>query len=258
MKMNRCRTDGSSWKWVKQGVASLHSRPSLWALPVLDCAARLVIWALAWYAVVYGWRIQGLTSPWIFILIPAWLLACFVKAYFSIALAHGLLVKDEQERLLNDGIVQAATMKWKALKWGMLDSVAGVVLNINATRGLFGQIIAGLGGMSWKMATLITPTLLAKGKGPFQAIEQSSEIVMSRLGQTALSTAGLWGVFHLIQGALGFLGFLGIWAMIMTGHPVGGIAVGLGAGLLILATRAYEGAVMIAFATEIFTQTQEI
>lgn len=158
---------------------------------------------------------------------------------------------EDEDRLLSTGMTHTSTMKWNVAKWGWLDSVAALVLSINGTRGLFGQVITALGGMSWKMATLLTPALLARGRKTIQAIEQSSEIVMSRLGGTAISTAGLWGVFHLIQGTISFLGFIGVWALIMVGHPMAGITVGLGAGLLTLAVRAYESAVMVAFSVEI-------
>lgn len=243
----------NSWELIKKGARTLNNRPALWALPILDVIGRLALWGLVWCAVIMAVMRNGLFTAWVLLLIPAHFLASFIRSFFNIALAHGVAVRGEGARIIDESLRHANTMKWSIFKWSVLEKFVEIIVKSNFG-GLFRDIVSSLGQMSWKLATLVVPVLISRGQAPMAAIDGSIKTVSKVFGTSAVGTAGVWGVFYLIQGAISFTGFLAIWGAVMKGYPVGGIALGLLTVLLVVAVRVYEGAVTTAFAVKLLQQ----
>lgn len=222
---------------------------------MFDAGIRLSIWALAWYVIVGELSDKDGSFLVLLLLGPAWILAGFVRAFFNVALAHGLTLPQDDEHMLDNSLIHAGAMKWQIFKWSIIQGVVHWVVQSNSG-GLFRQMIASLGQMSWKLGTLLTPVYLSRGLGPMASIDQSIKTISLVFGTSAMGTAGIWGVFYLAQGAISFAGFFGIWACVMKGHPIGGVAVGFAAALLVLGVRVYEQAVSTAFAVKLFQHHQ--
>ncbi len=102
--------------------------------------------------------------------------------------------------------------------FSLISATVGVVLAVIEERFRFvGQIIAGLVGAAWSVATfLVVPVIVAEGGSPFSAIKQSAGLLRRTWGEQIGGSAGISIIFLL----LGLLAAIPIGLGILAGGVV--------------------------------------
>jgi hypothetical protein len=241
---------------IHEGTSILHRQRILWVMPMLAMMVSMVVWGMAAFMAVEGWVQDGFASWKLLFLLPAWAISAFAHTYFQVALAHGLLAEQGED---TDNIDQHLARAWaqsSAIAWWAMISVAvrGVLVLTRRHNGVLPWLSA-LGGMAWGTATCLVIALIARGSAPWAAVKQSADIVNDQPGQAIAGLGGLWSSARLVQGAISTLGFIGVWAAVMRNHPIAGVAIGLGAGMLILIVGVIQQALIVAFSVAVLNQS---
>jgi hypothetical protein len=125
----------------------------------------------------------------------------FVIFFFNTALVGAAMLRlDGGDPTVADGIKLAASKLFTILGYAMIAATVGMVLRAIQERvGIVGQIVAGMIGVGWTLATyLVVPVLAARDVGPFEAISESAELFKKTWGENVIGQAGLGLAFGLI------------------------------------------------------------
>jgi hypothetical protein len=87
---------------------------------------------------------------------------------------------------LQDGFRIASERLGKILGYAVISATVGMVLRaISERSGIIGQIVIGIIGFVWSVATFLTvPVLVTEDVGPIDAVKRSAELLKKDLGRT--------------------------------------------------------------------------
>jgi hypothetical protein len=123
---------------------------------------------------------------------------------------------------LSDGFKIAQSRLPQILGYALISATVGMILqmlsgaarnNKNIVMSIIGQIIVGLIGAAWSIATfLAVPVLVVEGVGPIEAVKRSTALLKKTWGEQIIGDLSIGGIFGLISVgvvllavALGFL-----------------------------------------------------
>ncbi len=151
-----------------------------------------------------------------------YIVSYFVATFFNVALIHcANEVLDGRETSIGDGIGMAIKRFFPILGWSVVSATVGVILRAIADNvNWVGQLIVGVFGFAWNVATFfVVPTLAIEGIGPFRAIRESLDTIKKTWGEALIGNIGVsWAITLLALAPVPvFIGlcFTGIWQIIV-------------------------------------------
>jgi len=173
-----------------------------------------------------------------------------VIVFFNTALVSCAIIRFKGgDPTLADGL----RMAWRRLPqiagWAALSATVGVILKmIEEKTDWVGQIVIGLIGAAWAVATyLVVPTLAVEGVGPIEALKRSAGLIRQTWGEGLAGNIGM--------GLIGFLISLPGVALIILGviTAAAGHAVVLGVLLMTVGVLALlAGSILTSTLKQIF------
>jgi hypothetical protein len=234
-----------SWSLLGEAWAVLRVDRELVVFPIVSGICSLLV--LASFAVPFLLRIpwgqvtsgnsQGFEVSmgyWDYL----WLFLYYLVTYFVVVFFNSGLVACVRIRLaggdptLRDGFAFATANVGRIFQWAVVSATVGTVLRTLEERlGWLGQIVIGLIGLAWSLATaFVVPVLVHERVGPFEAVKRSALAFRKTWGETVVANVGLGLAFTLLSlGALPLL-ILAIVAgvMLMEAAPAVGVTVLVG------------------------------
>lgn len=209
-----------SWKMFTASWRVLRSRKELAVFPVLSGAAGLlaviVFLTPAVFTVDFGGD-GGPTAGTYVLLVAFYLVSAYVAIFFNAALvsqAHIALKGGDPS--VAGGLRAAGAMAGRLVPWALLSATVSLILRMIEERlGFLGRIIAGLIGMAWQLVTyLVLPVMVLEEAPTKPAVKRSAEMFRNTWGENVLGNVGI--------GAVGFLLFLPVVALVVLGSVAGG------------------------------------
>jgi hypothetical protein len=151
---------------------------------------------------------------------------------------------------VTDGFRAAASRLPVIAGWTLVSATVGLILRIIEDRSQkIGQIVAGLLGMAWTLASfLVVPILVVENKNPFSALKDSTVLLKKTWGERLVGNFSFGLIFFLLAiPAFGLivLGFL-------AGHPAALFAC-VGVAVIYLITLALvQSALQSIFQTALY------
>ncbi len=153
--------------------------------------------------------------------------------FFQTALVGAAMIRlDGGDPTFGDGLRIAFARLPKIIVYALIAATVGMILRwISERAGIVGQIIGGILGFAWSVATfLVVPVLVVENVGPLEAIKRSTGYLKRTWGEQLIGNVGIGLVFGLLTmlvifagGALLFflfqasvtLGLIGVVALIL-------------------------------------------
>jgi Family of unknown function (DUF6159) len=219
-----------SWGLVKASASILMKDQSLLIFPFISGISVLVV--VACFALQLGGlgALDGLsgadgksvsTAHYVAAFL-FYLSQYFVIFFFNTALVGAVMLRlDGGTPTVGDGLRIAASKLYPILGYAFIAATVGMLLRAIQERvGFVGQIVVGLLGMGWTLATyMVVPVLATRDVGPFEAITESAELLKKTWGESVIGQAGLGAAFGLIYFGVMICGMLLV-AMAVSLHSV--------------------------------------
>jgi hypothetical protein len=206
-----------SFDLARASARVLRQDRHLMLFPVLSCVAMLLV-LLAFVLPVFGFQsVDGLHHEGTLVYSMAFLFYVaqyFVILYFNTALVGAAMIRlDGGSPTLGDGLRIANGRLPTILGYAVVSATIGVILRaIEERAGFIGRIIAAFVGAGWAAATfLVVPVIVARDRGPFGSISESTDLLKRTWGENLAGQAGLSVVFGLL-----YAGLFGIVALFAT------------------------------------------
>lgn len=202
----------SATKLFKQSFQILKSDKELALFPILAAVLSVIggaivfgVFLLAKHSQTNGSN-SGFNALFIFIY---YLVEYYILIYFGCGLAACVLSTFEGNKpSFSYGISVANQHKGTIFGYAVLAAIVGVIFRVVAERfGWVGEIVAGILGIAWSLATVfIAPVLITTDLKPVEAVKESAKIFKATWGNT-------------VKGAVGFglIGILGVVVALVPG-----------------------------------------
>ncbi|MCE9640316.1 MAG: DUF6159 family protein [Betaproteobacteria bacterium] len=199
---------GRSWKLVKASGAVLMQDRDLIVFPAISGVAVFVVslcflFPALGLGALDGLRDDGqLSTAGYVIAFLFYVSQYFVIFFFNSALVGAVMIRlDGGNPTLRDGLKIAASKLYPILGYAVIAATVGMVLRIIQERvGFIGQIVVGLIGLGWTLATyLVVPVLVARDVGPLEAVKESATLFKDTWGENVIGQGGLGIAFSFIH-----------------------------------------------------------
>jgi hypothetical protein len=244
---------GRSWELAKGSFRVLRSDKELLIFPLLSFIALVIVSVSFIFPFVW---VGGITSAQggetniasYVVAFVFYVVSYTVTFFFQTALVGAAMIRlDGGDPTLGDGLRIAFARLPKIIVYAVIAATVGMILRwISERAGIVGQIVGGILGFAWSVATfLVVPVLVVENVGPFEAIKRSTGYLKRTWGEQLIGNVGIGLVFGLLMmlvifagGALAFflfqasvtLGLIGVVALILLvgilaliGSALGGI-----------------------------------
>jgi hypothetical protein len=206
-----------TWQMVSQSFRLLRADLKLAVFPILSAIGAIALSIPFLVLMFTEGTIHSAKETWIMVLL--W----YAGASFVTIFCNCALVACVQMRLAGEtpsiagGLRRAASRVPIILLWALLTSTVGrVLLYFERQSGWLGELVLGLLGLSWNMATfLIVPVLVMEDRGLLDSMRRSAALLRQTWGEQLISgiafgwIAMLLAIPGVVVGALG-----------MNGHPI--------------------------------------
>ena len=226
-------TFSRSWELVKASWAVLRADKELIVFPIVSMLGMVVVTIVFLIPSVAAGLFDSVTQGrgnGVLSLIVAFLF--YVVIYTVIFYANTALVGAAMMRLrgetptLSDGFRIASEHVSAILGYALIAATVGMILRAIAERtGIIGQIVVGLLGFAWSVATyLVVPVLVVEKLGPVEAIQRSAALLKQTWGEQLVGNFSIGAVF----------GLLGVAIVLVIGLPLVFIAASANAPALVV------------------------
>jgi hypothetical protein len=143
-----------------------------------------------------------------------------IGIFFNAALALCVLRRLEGKAVsIADGLHEAAGCLPQILGWALVATTVGLLLKaVERRSGFIGGLIVKAVGLAWSVATfLVVPVLVAEKKGPFEAVQESVQLLRKSWGEDLLAGLG-FGALYFLWAIPGIFAFV-IGAGLIASHP---------------------------------------
>lgn len=243
----------NGWNLGLTSLQTITENPKLLAFPFISGIA-LVTACLTFFGgfvLIFGvefdqWMQEAFGEYLGYIALFIFYLICyFIIVFFNVGLVYcARKVFEDEEVTFRDGIEFASSRITTILNWAVLAATVGVLLNLLKERlGSVGQLISGLAGLAWSIATFfVVPILAYEEVSPMEAVKRSASMMKSKWGETIGANFGF--------GILFFLGYVfiifAVVLLIMATNPVIAIVAGIIMALLLHTALSAAEIVFIA------------
>ena len=243
---------GRSWELAKGSFRVLRSDKELLIFPFLSFIALVIVTLSFAYPFVL---VGGITSAQNGEMnIASYVLAFIfyvvsytVTFFFQTALVGAAMIRlDGGDPTVGDGLRIAFARLPKIIIYAVIAATVGMILRwISERAGIVGQILGGVLGFAWSVATfLVVPVLVVENVGPFEAIKRSTGYLKRTWGEQLIGNVGIGLVFGLLIMLVIFAGGAVLYALFqasITLAIVGLVVLVLVIGVLALIGSALGG-----------------
>ena len=244
----------NGWKLGMASFGIIRENPSLMLFPVLSGASLLFI-CLTFFggiAAMFGFNIDAFFTrfetggEWLAYaaLFIFYLVNFTIVVFFNVGLIHCTrLIMEGRDAKVGDGIAYSVSRFDAIVSWALLAATVGVILKTLEDRlGFVGQIIVGIVGIVWSIATFfVVPVVAYENVTPFQAVKRSGQIMKEKWGE-AIGANFSFGLFYL----LGFVMIAVGVALLFFVQPIVAIVAGVLAFLLLITVVSAAETVFLA------------
>ncbi|MCA9908183.1 MAG: hypothetical protein KC519_05990 [Anaerolineae bacterium] len=199
----------SSWTLAKASWSVLQSDKELLIFPIISFIGSVIVsilFAVPFFTVgiVEGSRGNdpGLTPLGIIIGFLFYVVLYTVIFFCNTALIGAALIRLKGgDPTVSDGFRIASERLTHIVGYAIISATVGMILRAVSERGgLIGQIVSGLVGFAWNVATfLVVPVLVIENIGPWDAIKRSSALLKKTWGENLIGNAGIGLVTFLVM-----------------------------------------------------------
>lgn len=196
---------GSRWSrslaLARQSVEVLRGNPSLMAFPIVSGIVALAVSATFFLPLAFlywGHPPEKIGPAGYALMALYYLVSYFVVIFFNVGLACCTHATLRGERpTFGDGIRFAAARLPAILGWTVVSATVGTALRFIGERtGVIGQIVTSILGAAWNIVTyLVIPVLAVEGKGPVDAVKESTGLLKRTWGEQLIGNGGVSLVF---------------------------------------------------------------
>ena len=244
----------NGWRLGMTSIKIIRENKSLLLFPVLSSAALITVvftFVGGTYA-IFGTDVERMIDEFLgnnqiiayATLFAFYLISYFIIVFFNVALVHcARLIFDGQTPSIKEGLAFSGSRVGTIMSWAFLSATVGVILQaIEERLDYVGQIVSGIVGAVWSIATFfVVPILAYEEVGPVEALKRSGRLMKEKWGE-AIGANFSFGVFFLIGYLIIFVGAVALFAV----HPVLGIVSGVLSALLLHTVVAAAKTVFIA------------
>ena len=231
----------TSWELVKASAQVLKADKELLVFPLISAVALILVLAtfIVPTALLSPGFLQALdtgdASPFTWALALAFYFVQYsVILYFNSALVGAAMIRlDGGDPTVRDGLRIATSRLGSILGYALIAASVGVVLRaIRGRSGIVGNIVAGLVGLAWSLATfLVVPVLVVRGGGPIEAIKESASVLKRTWGEQIVGSFGIGLIFLFVYLGIGLSG--GVAIVAAASADMGAVALFVGAALVL-------------------------
>jgi hypothetical protein len=178
-----------------------------------------------------------------------------VITFFNAAIVGSAVIRlSGGDPTFGDGLRTATSRLPQILAWAALAATVGLVLRAIEERSeKIGQLVAGLMGAAWSIATfLVVPVLVVEQLGPIDALKKSTSLLRKTWGDQLVSGAAFGLIFFL----LALPGFGLMFAGFLAGVKVGLVGLVLG-GLYLLLLALVHSALQAIFEAAVYLYAEK-
>jgi hypothetical protein len=241
---------GRSWELAKGSFRVLRSDKELLIFPFLSFIA-LVIVSISFF-LPFMW-VGGVTSAEngeaniasYVIAFLFYVVAYTVTFLFQTALVGAAMIRlDGGDPTVGDGFRIALSRLPKIIVYAVIAATVGMILRwISERAGIVGQIVGGILGFAWSVATfLVVPVLVVENVGPFEAIKRSTGYLKRTWGEQLIGNVGIGLVFGLLMVLVIFAGGALLFLLFQASVALG--LVGVAALVLVVGALALIGSAL--------------
>ena len=219
-----------SWALAKASASVLRSDKELLLFPVISSIAALLVAATFLIPIIGLDLFEGGKMGPLGAVVGFLFYVCqyFVIFYFNTALVGAAMIRLEGgDPTVADGLAIAKSKIGVILGYAAIAATVGIILKaIEERAGFIGQLVIGLIGTAWTIATaLVVPVLVAQDVGPVEAVKQSVLLLKKTWGENIIGAGGIGLAFGLMT--MGVLA-VGV-ALVIAGAMVSPyLAIGIG------------------------------
>ncbi len=179
-----------------------------------------------------------------------YLVSYFIIVFFNIGLVHCTRLYFQGEKVsFKEGINFSMKRLPVIFSWAVLSATVGIIIKaIQENSGSLGNIISGLIGVVWSIATFfVVPILAYENLGPIDALKRSASIMKNKWGESigASFSFGILSLVGIIIIALP-VGFI-----IGLINPIAGIAAGF---LIVVLIQSIVSSAEMVFIASVYHQ----
>ena len=189
----------NSWTLMKASFNVLKMDKELLVFPLMSGIATLLVTATFIVPVVATGGLEGLDSEggsylaYVFGFL-FYLVQYTVIFFFNSALVGAALIRlDGGDPTVSDGLAIASKRMPAIIGYAAISATVGMILQaISEKAGVLGQIVSGLGGMAWRLASyLAIPVLVTEDVGPIDAVKTSGALFKKTCGEQVVGNFGM-------------------------------------------------------------------
>ena len=189
----------NGWRLGKISLLTIRENPSLIVFPFIS-GISLILVTLSFFGsgyLAFGEEILAIADDEIaansldailyVMVFLFYLLNYFIIVFFNVGLVHcARRILEGHETTVREGINYATTRVGSILSWAILAATVGMILKaIQENSGTFGQIISGIIGMVWGIATFfVVPIIAYEDVNPIEAVKRSGQIMKDKWGES--------------------------------------------------------------------------
>ena len=197
---------GRSWELAKGSFRVLRSDKELLIFPFLSFIALVIVTLSFAYPFILVGGISsaenGETNIASYVIAFIFYVVSYtVTFFFQTALVGAAMIRlDGGDPTIGDGLRIAFSRLPKIIVYAVIAATVGMILRwISERAGIVGQILGGVLGFAWSVATfLVVPVLVVENVGPFEAIKRSTGYLKRTWGEQLVGNVGIGLVFGLL------------------------------------------------------------
>lgn len=194
----------NSWTLVKASTNVLMLDKELLVFPLMSAIATVLVTAtfVAPFIVMGAPEVLDAENGSYLGYVLGFLFYCVqytVIFFFNAALVGAALIRlGGGDPTVSDGLAIASKRMGSIIGYAAISATVGMVLRaISERSGFLGDLVAGLVGMAWSLATyLVVPILVTEDIGPIDAVKKSGSLFKTTWGEQVVGNFGMgWALF---------------------------------------------------------------
>ncbi|MEM7539340.1 MAG: DUF6159 family protein [Chloroflexota bacterium] len=219
----------NSWELMRQSFRVLQADKELMIFPFLAAIASILV-AISFFVpmALLGQFDQIANEEGISVVNAIAFFIFYVISYFVTIFSNSALVGAALIRLnggdptVRDGLRIASSHVSQIFGYAVIAATVGMILRAIAERtGTIGDIVVGLVGMAWSLATfMVVPVLVTENVGPIEAIKRSSSLLRRTWGEQITGNFSLGAIFGILFVVLAIISVVLFGAIASIGNSV--------------------------------------
>jgi hypothetical protein len=195
---------GRGWELTKLSFRVIRKDKELLVLPLISGIATIILWG-TFFGYVYFFNMFDSTGVSLYATVALgfvfYLITNFIIIFFNAAVVGAAMIRlNGGDPTVSDGIRVAASRIKEILMWAIFAATVSLILRAIAEMfGFVGQLVAGVAGMAWSIATyFVVPVLIYEGLTPWKAVKRSVAVLRGAWGETFIGNMGTGLIFVLL------------------------------------------------------------